>query len=58
MTLLQSPLELLSGNRIFMKNLYVLLLLCVFAFDVNAEENLNQGVNEISIYQINYRIAF
>ena len=49
MTLLQSPLELLSGNRIFMKNLYVLLLLCVFAFDVNAEENINQGVNEISI---------
>jgi len=40
MTLLQSPLELLSGNRIFMKNLYVLLLLCVFAFDANAEENI------------------
>ena len=32
-----------------MKNLYVLLLLCVFTFDVNAEENINQSENEISI---------
>ena len=44
-----NPQALLSGNSIFMKNLYIFLFFFIFAFDLNAEENIKQSVNEILI---------